>query len=842
MIIKKINKRRKDSFRNSSNRRFMKAIFLLFSLLILFFAWIAFSRNVKQYGYSNGMEFLSYVSSNYLNSLKSKPEEISIKIKKNDLHILERNRTQALERGVIINDMDGEYVPAELEYAGKTLKVKLRLKGHMTDHLQENKWSFRIKVKDNGSFMGMKRFSIQHPGTRGYIYEWIYHKLMKEQGIIALRYKFINVTVNGKNWGIYAVEENFEKELIRDNNRSPGPIIRFDPDLYWVNRYNMMKGQSAPDEFARYYSANPVAYREDDVLSDSVQHFNFEKAFQLIEKVRSRNLPVHDAFDVKLLARFHAIIDLVGGQHSIDWSDIKYYYNPVTAKLEPVAYESFTSFPVRELSGMYRFVKLKPEENYKDWHTALFSDSVFFGEYIKQLEHISDKTFLDAFFKKSDVELQKNLNILNKEFPYKQFKVQDYYNSQLMIKKMLHPPQALRAYFDDAGNGKLTIRVGNIESLPLVIHSVLVNGKALNPSSPLLLQAKQPDVFIDYKTVGFNFPGNFIWKDSFKQNIKLIYSILGSSVIRQQKVLSYRYPDISFTNNSEKYSNFNKFNFLYVNNNNKTIIVKPGHHVLKETLIIPEGYSLLAGPGVRIDLKNESKIISTSPVFFSGTEENPVVIESSDLTGGISILNSITASKFIYTKFIGLNKSNTDNINAGSITINNSEVIFKNCNFFNFRSNIAISTSYSVYSCSGCLFQNAKDTVFQAFYSKGAVSNTVFENCANAMNVKAGFLYLKNVYCNGICNYGIDAQAGAEIKADHLTIKNSSGAVCINNNSKVILKNIKMENLRKGFLIDNKLIPDSSFSELTINGFHLNKVTTEFLTSKHSNLKLSNRY
>ena len=34
-----------------------------------------------------------------------------------------------------------------------------------------------------------------HPGTRGYIYEWIYHQLMKQEDIIALRYKFINVTI-----------------------------------------------------------------------------------------------------------------------------------------------------------------------------------------------------------------------------------------------------------------------------------------------------------------------------------------------------------------------------------------------------------------------------------------------------------------------------------------------------------------------------------------------------------------------------------------------------------------------------------------------------------------------
>ena len=207
---------------------------------------------------------------------------ISMEIQDKDFKLLEQDRNRALERNVIINNIDGDYVPGTLDYNGKKLKVKLRLKGHMTDHLQDNKWSFRIKVKDKDSFMGMKLFSIQHPGTRGYIYEWIYHELMKREGIIALRYKFINVTVNGRDWGIYAVEENFADELIENNERKKGPIIRFNPDLYWVDRYNEIIGSKPVAEFASYYSAPVEAYGEDKILKDSVQSSYYLKAIALL--------------------------------------------------------------------------------------------------------------------------------------------------------------------------------------------------------------------------------------------------------------------------------------------------------------------------------------------------------------------------------------------------------------------------------------------------------------------------------------------------------------------------------------------------------------------------------
>ncbi|HET6224774.1 MAG TPA: CotH kinase family protein, partial [Bacteroidia bacterium] len=419
---------------------FFKRLLLLLVLSFIVVAGFKASSTVKTKGYTGLADFITTVSTNYWQGRDAEPGQISIEIKEKDLKKLKKNRAHALERGVIINDLDGDYVPATLEYKGHKMNVKLRLKGHMTDHLQDNKWSFRIKVKDKDSFLGMKRFSLQHPGTRGYIYEWIYHQLMKKEDIIALRYEFTNVMVNGKDWGIYAIEENFDQELIENNNRKKGPIIRFNPDLYWADRLNEMNRLKPVAEFASFYSANPEAYREEDVLKDSLQTQYYLKALALMEGFRSRKITASEAFDVPRMAKFNALIDLVGGQHSIDWSDIKYYYNPITGKLEPVAYESFTTFPFESIAGNYKYTVLDSTKSFKDLHTALFSDSSFFKAYIHELERVSNATYLDTFFKEMDSSLQKNLAILYKEFPYKKFEKENYYANQRMIKKILNAP------------------------------------------------------------------------------------------------------------------------------------------------------------------------------------------------------------------------------------------------------------------------------------------------------------------------------------------------------------------------------------------------------------------
>lgn len=518
--------------------------FLLFSLLGgLILGGVTISRNLKTKGYNGLWDFLTSVAGNYWNARNADPEMVSIEIKDKDIKLLEKNREQALERGVIINDLDGDYVPGTLQYKGEKLKIKLRLKGHMTDHLQSNKWSFRIKVNDKHTFMGMKRFSFQHPGTRGYIYEWIYHELMKREDIIALRYCFINLTVNGKDWGIYAVEENFEEELIAHNKRPKGPILRFNPDLYWVDRYNEMKGTKPTSEFASYYSANVEAYRENKVLEDSLMRALYLKGIALMEGLRNRKITVDEAMDIPRLARFHAIIDLVGGQQSLDWSDVKYYYNPSSCRLEPVAYESFTHFPCTEISGMYKYVRIDSSKNYDDWHQLLFSNPVFFKTYVKELERVANPAYLDNFFTDIKNKLSENLAILNKEFPYKKFDEKDYYKNQVMISKMLDAPKSFHAYYEYAKEDLVVVSIGSIESLPVEIKSLQIGNTVFHPVTTVILPCKQPNTAVRYETCSFEKPVDYLWNDSSVAHMKINYSVLGASEIRQEKVFPFPYPD-----------------------------------------------------------------------------------------------------------------------------------------------------------------------------------------------------------------------------------------------------------------------------------------------------------
>ena len=93
--------------------------------------------------------------------------ELSIDIKFKHLQKLSEKRADAMKTGILLKGPD-DFVPAMVRYGSRVVKVKVRLKGDMTDHLRGKKWSLRIETKGDDHILGFRRFSIQHPRTRGF--------------------------------------------------------------------------------------------------------------------------------------------------------------------------------------------------------------------------------------------------------------------------------------------------------------------------------------------------------------------------------------------------------------------------------------------------------------------------------------------------------------------------------------------------------------------------------------------------------------------------------------------------------------------------------------------------
>lgn len=501
--------------------------------------WLA-DRTLKQHRHPGLAVFLKQWWTNYPRSFAVDPPVIELVVKDKGMRALEAVVDRARERGVIMEE-GNDYVKGEATVDGATFPIRIRIKGKMTDHVEGRKWSFRVEARDSSRFLGMKRFSLQHPGTRNYLCDWFYHQLMRGEGLIALRYGFCKVTLNGDDLGVYAYEEHFDPGLLEHNGRAPGPIVRFDPDLFWKHRLNGIDGgPKTEDAFGAYQAAALDAYDTGEILKDSVRKAEFERAMALMEAFRRGERKAGEIFDVDRIGRQLAMLDLIGGQQSMDWSDVKFYFDPARERFEPVSYESFSAHPTKQLAAAYRVTgRFSPAD---DLHTAFFKDEAIFTSYVHHLQRISRKEYLDSAFAALGPALDTASATLYGEFPYKELDRPVYYDNQLAILRLLDVPQGMHAYTQGFSSDTLTLACVPINALPVIIDSIDVKDSVrVAPLGRGFVPCRRFGKPGAPVRIRFVVPGGEAMLP--RKGAKLLYHVPGTTVIKEQPVSPFMWKE-----------------------------------------------------------------------------------------------------------------------------------------------------------------------------------------------------------------------------------------------------------------------------------------------------------
>ena len=657
---------------------------LVLTIIALAIGYFLGDRAAKEKGFEGLMDLISTSSNNYPKSFNASPEKLSISIDQKQYDKLNALVDKAREEGVIPRK-GNKFRKAVLEHNGVQHKIELRLKGKLTDHVKDEKWSLRVKVTDGSDVLGMRRFSLQHPGTRNYANEWVFHEMARNEGLVALRYDFIEIELNDNDLGIYALEEHFGQELLLANDRVPGPILRFDPGLYWQHRSNLMKDIHIVEEYAEFNSSNIDTYTESAIFNDSSLTDAFYKAQSKLESFRSQKLPVDSVFKLIPLARYHALIDLVGGHHSLDWSDVKYYYDPDSGLIEPVSYESFSVFPTRILSGSYHFKG--PGVRVYDLHDALFNNETFFRIYIQELRRMSDPEYLDDLFASLRPELDQKLAILYGEFPYKEFSEEQYYKNAEAIRAMLDTPRGIHAFYQNAdtsdGVVQVHLRLGMVESLPIELIAVRTNEKEVLSMESLgvhavqcILPAKGRRAPIQIHDIVLKVPSDVEVDIEREKGWRVVYRILGDDRESKVTVLPYAYlPMISLDTTVTKENELSSEMVMKLPSGNEWAI-RPGKWDLNETFIVPENIVLSAGPGVEISCSGAGGFNVFGRLLFYGAGEDPIRIISSG-NNEVFLLKSSKRSVFKNVLLQQNGSSSIVELNAGTLELDRCRTISK---------------------------------------------------------------------------------------------------------------------------------------------------------------------
>ena len=623
------------------------------------------------------------------NSLLGKFQEadrLDIQLSQQGLQRIQLKREEALSQGYLMQGTD-DFESATLTYQGQQYPAKMRLKGDLLDHLQSEKWSFRVEVKGENSLMGMKHFALQHPRTRAYLSDWLFQEALGREGLIHLRYRFLSVRLNGEEMGLYLLEEGFDKRLIEHNQRREGVIVKFDERLWWQERLNYSE-RPLPG-IGHFYSLLIDSFHSRDVAADSLLSQQFTLASQLLEGFRRGELSAHLVFDLKQMATFVAMADLFGVGHALHSNQLRFYLNPLTARLEPIPYDAGALTPLDQLSctlsahddtywtGGGRVLFLQ----------ELFRDQDFFTYYLQALHRITHPSFIQTLLDSLQPTIDQHLQLLSTEFPAVRFSREILDKNSAYIRSHLAPIQALRVIEQAANPMELFLDVANLQGLPVEWLGVNYQDSIdLSVEGRLVIDQRSHQAPLTFRQIILDLPPNLDWTDTSYRDLTVSYRLLGDTTIRQQKV--ERGPRIDWKLlSSLSQSSVPDAPFLTKDEDRQIIYFVNGDWIIDEPLILPAGYQALAGPGVRLHFRHGAYLLSYASLQWKGTSDEMIQVTGDSISGGIFVCQTKAPSHLSHVLFQHCTPPTLTGWQpTGAVTCYEAGAVFDHCVFSQGRS------------------------------------------------------------------------------------------------------------------------------------------------------------
>lgn len=677
-------------------------------------------------------------------------------------------RAEALRIGVL-QTTDDDFVPSTVHLQdGPKLDADIRLKGDWTDHLQGDKWSFRIHLKEDGQILGFRQFSIQTPEARNYLNEWAFHRNLIQEGILAPRYEFVNVLLNGTLLGVYAIEENFAPEMIESQGRRQGVIIRFNEEPFWNNIANFW-GEGIHVDGGSWMvtdqdSAEITAFQPNKISKDPVLTAEAETARDLLRAFQTGQRPASEVFDVNLMGRFFALSDLWRACHGVAWHNWRFYYNPVTGLLEPVA---FDSEPFRwceqSTSIVQHFV-----------NTGLFNDPEIRTVYAQEMKRITQAGYIEEFQNSLSDEPQKLESALKVEFPDDEVSVNwaKLNERQKTLALELQPAQPIRGSYQALGvsesetsTPELQVDLVNLMILPVEVVRFEINGSpAITSEEQRILSPVTNPQTDTFNPVRFTVPisDKGPWNKKDLPQVTAIVRLKGLPDEYSVPLTGTTTPEglklgpLPATPTMDQI--LAQHPFLSLSPDGQMLLVSDGIWDVTGDLIVPEGITLQISPGTVLKFESGAILLARGPVNLAGASDAPVVLTSQlDTWGGMIVLNSPNESSWRYAvveKTAGIDRNGW--ILTGGITFYQSNIRLDHVLIGNNQTEDAINVIHGQFNFINSEFANTPSDAFDSDFSEGEIDNCYFHDIkGDAVDVSGTTVTVKNTQIKNITDKGV---------------------------------------------------------------------------------------
>ena len=778
----------------------------------------------------------------------SEPKHLSINIKFKNFQKLSDARDKALESKALVVTGD-DFVSASIDFDGELIPVKLRLKGDHIDHLQGDKWSFRVRVKGDGNLFGMKQFSLHTPQTRNYVSEWLYHEALRREDVLSLRYEFVSVSVNGKELGIYALEEHFEKRLVENRRRREGPIIKFDEAPAWDEFIAQSQYKRARKNGVGSLSVAAVdSFETSRWLETEESRRLHDRAASMLETFRRGEASTSEVFDVERLASYFALTELVGAQHGARWINTRYYYNPITARLEPIGFDGNAGKEIQSLCYFQRPGWSHSEEQSAvfaaglSYYELIFRDPIFVSQYLKKLAEVSQEDYVDRLIDETQETLVNHLGVIYKEFPGYQYSPDVFYRNARYIRSVIFPNRAVVAFQPDAVSGEVaSVSVSNVQGFPVAVIGASLNGKRLDiEPSELELPGKKPLECASYSELVVAIPTDVQPSSEQAESLRLLVRVDGTGEQLESEVSNWSaVTDRSIREDLvRRTANDESFDFVLRDEDKKEIYFRRGDWTISKDLVLPAGYRVRCDRGTKLHLIDSALILSHSPFTFAGTEDEPILIDSPDKTGqGVVVMGAPGDSTLDHVSFVDLTAPARPSWSlTGAVSFYESNVFISNCQFVNVSCEDALNIIRSKFSLKDSLVANTAFDALDCDFCTGRIQDCQFKSCGNdGIDISGSDVTVEDVNLNQVGDKAISIGENSSMVAARVTIDDANVGIACKDLSQLAGEDLNIVKATVGFTAFQKK-PEFGGGTIRVTNVSMGDVENRFLIEHNSSV------
>jgi hypothetical protein len=712
-------------------------------------------------------------------------ENIDVSIKFLNLKSILKDRKIAVNSGYL---SDPSYVNATIEYDQKTYKAKIRLKGNIADHwMSEHRMSLRVRLESGESILGFNTFSIQKPRARQYPYEQAFQEALRDGGNLAAKYKFSNISVNGKNWGVMILEEEVSKEFLEKQRAKDSIVFRFSDDKKRLKHYS--------DYHSDYRISDEKLFativRQKKYLKDIENRKKY--TYILEERLKEKHAEIYSTSHH--MKSFIASL-LWNNQHTLYNSNSKYYFNPYTLQLEPITADQLNfslyadqlglvldNIPINEV---YRqVISLPMDDHDKDKYLA---DTIeLFSNTEKKINQYHKYFPLDKY--KKDIVLIDNINFINRN---KDIFYEWIDNYEIKQKDEIGGKDILFSTQDTIFPQHLHVRHyndGKILLFNLLPEKVKINRISFDGNTtrhrnfiiPGYIEGNYEPYVVRTDITGIQ-DNKIIIDSTYKDNV--------SSTIAYPTLIQHGISNPLLLNTAHEFDFINQLD-------NKVYEIESGDWIVNKPIIIEGNLHIL--PGVNLKLHRDAYIIVKGSITAIGDRSNLVTLKAvSDTWKGIYVLNADKKSQF--------KNVNISNVSAledgllkltGGITFYMSDVDFENVKISNVKAEDALNIVESKFSLNSVYIKNTVSDGLDSDFSKGIVLNSEFSDIGgDALDISGSNVSINQAKASNVKDKAISAGEKSMLTVRDSNFNNIGVGVASKDGSSVVVSGTEILNYK----------------------------------------------